>query len=59
MVRMILKKEGRMDARRLVFAMLALGGLSASGNPSVNNYDALRTAAVGKCQSVDAEEYQR
>jgi hypothetical protein len=56
---MILKKEGRMDARRLVFAMLALGGLSASGNPSVNNYDALCTAAVGKCQSVDAEEYQR
>jgi hypothetical protein len=53
-----LKKEGRMDARRLVFAMLALGGLSASGNPSVNNYDALRTAAVGTCRSVDAEEYQ-
>jgi len=47
-----------MKARCFVFAMLALGGLSVSGNPSVNNYDALRAAAVGKCQSVDAGEYQ-
>jgi len=47
-----------MDARRLVFAMLALGGVSASGNPSVNNYDALRAAAIGSCQSVDADAYQ-
>jgi hypothetical protein len=58
MASLLLKKEGRMDARCLVFAMLMLGSLSASGNPSVNNYDALRTAANSKCQSVDAEEYQ-
>jgi hypothetical protein len=58
MASLLLKKEWRMDARGLVFAMLALCGLSASGNPLINNYDALRTAAVDKCQSVDANEYQ-
>ena len=47
-----------MDARGLVFAVLALGGLPVSGNPMVNNYDALHAAAVRKCQSVDAGEYQ-
>ena len=47
-----------MDARCLVFAALALGGLSASGGPPVNKYDSLRAAALGKCQSVDADEYQ-
>ena len=47
-----------MDARCLVFAVLALGGLSASGGPLVNRYDALRTAAISTCQSVDADEYQ-
>jgi hypothetical protein len=47
-----------MDARCLVFAVLALSGLSASGGPLVNNYDALRAAAVSKCQAVDAGEYQ-
>jgi len=47
-----------MDARCLVFAVLALGGLSASGGPLVNRYDALRAAAVSKCQAVDAGEYQ-
>jgi len=47
-----------MDTRYLVFAVLALGGLSASGDPLVNKYDALRAAAVSTCQSVDAQEYQ-
>ncbi len=47
-----------MDARGIVFAVLALGGMPTSGNPSVNNYDELRSAAVRKCQAVDAGEYQ-
>jgi len=47
-----------MDARCLVFAVLALCGLSASGGPLVNSYDALRAAAVSTCQSIDADEYQ-
>jgi hypothetical protein len=41
-----------------VFAVLALVGMYASGNPLVNNYDELRAAAVGKCRTVDAGEYQ-
>ena len=47
-----------MDARCLVFAVLALSCMSASGSPLVNKYDALRAAAISKCQSVDADEYQ-
>lgn len=47
-----------MDGRCLVFAVLALGGISASGGPLVNNYDALHAAAVSTCQSVAAEAYQ-
>ena len=47
-----------MDARCLVFAGLALGGLSAFGGPLVNTYETLRAAAISKCQSVDADEYQ-
>ena len=47
-----------MDARGVVFAVLALGGMPAAGNPSVNDYDALRAAAVRKCQSIDAGGYQ-
>ena len=43
-----------MDARCLVFAALALGCLSASGD----RYETLRAAALGRCQSVDADEYQ-
>jgi hypothetical protein len=58
MASLILKKERRMDARCLVFAVLALCGLSASGGPLVNRYDALRTAALSTCQAVDAGEYQ-
>jgi hypothetical protein len=41
-----------------VFAVLALVGMYASGNPLVNNYDELRAAAVGKCRTVDAGKYQ-
>ena len=47
-----------MDARCLVFAVLALSGMSASGSPLVNKYDVLRAAAISKCQLVDADEYQ-
>jgi len=47
-----------MDARCLVFAVLALCGLSASGGPLVNRYDAQRAAALSTCQAVDAGEYQ-
>lgn len=58
MARLILKKNQRMDARCLVFAVLVQSDVSASGDPLVNNYDALRAAAISTCQSVDAEEYQ-
>jgi hypothetical protein len=47
-----------MKTRCLVFALLVLSGWSASGNPLGNDYDALRTAAVRKCEAVDAGEYQ-
>lgn len=47
-----------MDARCLVLAMLTLSGMCASGGQLINTYDALRAAAVSKCQSVDADEYQ-
>ena len=53
-----IEKERRMDARCLVFTVLALSGMPVSGNPLVNNYDALRAAAVSTCQAVDAGEYQ-
>jgi hypothetical protein len=43
-----------MMTRYLVFAVLVLSSLSASGN----NYNELRAAAVRKCQAVDAGEYQ-
>jgi hypothetical protein len=47
-----------MKTRCFVFAVLALNGLSASGNPLLNDYDALRAAAISHCQAVDADEYQ-
>jgi hypothetical protein len=47
-----------MKMRCLVFAALALCGLTASGNPSAGTYVELRSAAVRKCQVIDAGEYQ-
>jgi hypothetical protein len=52
------RKARRRQARQLALAMLLLNGVPASGNPQDNNYDKLRAAALGKCQTVDAGEYQ-
>lgn len=47
-----------MRSSSLVFAGLALCGSPASAAPVANDYDAQRTAAMRKCEAVDAREYQ-